>query len=371
MENEKVIIKSKNKYKKGLRITLIVNFLLIILDLILCFLFFSKYNEIRGKWFRAESQSPGREKLYPLMNVYGVCKQIGIIAGVILITLLMILLIFYFYIANTKMVITNKQIYGKAVFGKKTIISFDSILAVDTIGFKGLAVETFLGKIKFRGISNRRDIGKVLNILIQRKSPVSAMIQRHKPENVMIQDQSRENVTNQKSNVEIIMKTQTAKGADLMERYKKLTLLVFIFQVVVLICSFMPFIYEKNMNMEMATTIVSKSSDVNFYVSFGYRLLNIMDLGAFVFMFANCIFTFFRCVYANSFNHIFFKLISMIALLSIIAHAVIGKFGKQFYSRRGQCCKMFLTFNWLFYIFIGLQIAITVLNIIEIVKIKK
>lgn len=176
MENEKIIIQSKNSYRKGLRVLLILNLLIIVVYLILYFMFFSHYEEIHERWLR--SQSLEQERLYPIMNTYKVCIYIGTIAMIILV----IVLIFYFYIAKTKMIITNRRVYGKAIFGTKVSIPLSSISAVEIIRFKGLAVATSSGKIMFRGISNRDDMHKVLSILVQRQKPNNTAIQRNNTE---------------------------------------------------------------------------------------------------------------------------------------------------------------------------------------------
>lgn len=82
-----------------------------------------------------------------------------------------LLIIFYFYISKMKLIVTDKRVYGKAAFGKQVDLPLDSISAVGTSLFGGIAVATSSGTIKFLGISNRDKIHKVIRkLLIERQS---------------------------------------------------------------------------------------------------------------------------------------------------------------------------------------------------------
>jgi hypothetical protein len=64
---------------------------------------------------------------------------------------------FVFYHATNKitLTITDKRVYGTALFGKRVDLPFDMISAVGTSIFKGIAVATSSGTIKFAFMENR------------------------------------------------------------------------------------------------------------------------------------------------------------------------------------------------------------------------
>ena len=70
-----------------------------------------------------------------------------------------------------QLVVTDKRVYGRTAFGKQVDLPLDSISAVGTSMFKGIAVATSSGRIKFLGISNRDDIHKVISqLLVERQN---------------------------------------------------------------------------------------------------------------------------------------------------------------------------------------------------------
>lgn len=64
---------------------------------------------------------------------------------------------FLFYKAGSSVSLTvsDKRVYGTAVFGKRVDLPFDMISAVGTSAFKGIAVATSSGAIKFIMMENR------------------------------------------------------------------------------------------------------------------------------------------------------------------------------------------------------------------------
>lgn len=88
---------------------------------------------------------------------------IGLVVGAFL-------FVFTALIARTKLTVTDKRVYGTAAFGQRIDLPLDSVSAVGLSMFKGIAVGTSSGKIRFLGISNREDIHKtVSDLLIQRQ----------------------------------------------------------------------------------------------------------------------------------------------------------------------------------------------------------
>ncbi len=78
-------------------------------------------------------------------------------------------------VAKCQIHVTDKRIYGTAAFGKRVDLPLDSVSAVGTSLFKGIAVATSSGRISFWAIQNRNDIHSALsNLLIERQSKTSA-----------------------------------------------------------------------------------------------------------------------------------------------------------------------------------------------------
>lgn len=101
-------------------------------------------------------------------------KQLGvIISGVITACLLIICIvaasIVYNGLSKILIVVTDKRVYGKAMFGKQVDLPLDSISALGMGMFSSIAVATSSGKITFWGISNRDEIHKAISGLLQNR----------------------------------------------------------------------------------------------------------------------------------------------------------------------------------------------------------
>ena len=73
-------------------------------------------------------------------------------------------------LSSYSITVTNKRVFGKTKFGKRVDLPIDSISAIAMSAFKGIAVATSSGKIKFGFIKNRDEIHKVIsNLLIERQ----------------------------------------------------------------------------------------------------------------------------------------------------------------------------------------------------------
>lgn len=80
-------------------------------------------------------------------------------------------LIFYLAVAKTDLTVTNKRVYGKSIFGKRVDLPLDMISAVGTSIFKGVAVSTASGSIKFLMVKNRDEIhAEISKLLLDRQS---------------------------------------------------------------------------------------------------------------------------------------------------------------------------------------------------------
>ena len=70
------------------------------------------------------------------------------------------------WLKSYNIVVTDKRIYGKTSWGKHVDLPVDSVSAISTNIFKGIAVATSSGKIAFNFIRNREDIYSAINNLI-------------------------------------------------------------------------------------------------------------------------------------------------------------------------------------------------------------
>ena len=98
-----------------------------------------------------------------------VCMFLG---GIVLIAGAVILLL---YIGNCEIAVSNVRVYGKAAFGKRVDLPVDSISAIATTMFSGIAVATSSGRVCFLGLKNAAEIHRVLSGLIIKRqfTPVS------------------------------------------------------------------------------------------------------------------------------------------------------------------------------------------------------
>lgn len=75
----------------------------------------------------------------------------------------------FLYLSRCEMVVTDKRIYGKAAFGKRVDLPLDSISAVATSAFNGIAVSTSSGRIMFLCMSNKEDLYKSISGLLMER----------------------------------------------------------------------------------------------------------------------------------------------------------------------------------------------------------
>lgn len=82
-----------------------------------------------------------------------------------------IAIIFYFSLSKISLTVTNKRVYGTAIFGKRVDLPIDMISAAGTCLFKGIEVSTASGKIKFLMIKNAEEIHSTISkLLINRQN---------------------------------------------------------------------------------------------------------------------------------------------------------------------------------------------------------
>lgn len=75
-------------------------------------------------------------------------------------------LLAYAWLHSFSISVTDKRIFGKASFGKQVELPVDSVSAVSTGAFKGIAVATSSGRISFLLIKNRDEIHEAISQLL-------------------------------------------------------------------------------------------------------------------------------------------------------------------------------------------------------------
>ena len=92
----------------------------------------------------------------------------------------------YFAYSKIEMTVTDKRVYGRAIFGKRVDLPLDSVSAVGTNLLKGVDVSTSSGSIKFICIMNCDQIHhEISKLLIERQNtkkeekPNTPVVQEH------------------------------------------------------------------------------------------------------------------------------------------------------------------------------------------------
>ena len=80
-------------------------------------------------------------------------------------------IIFYVAMSKVSITVSDKRVYGIALFGKRVDIPLDSISAVGTSILNGIAITSASGAIKFALIKNRDEIHDTISkLLIERQN---------------------------------------------------------------------------------------------------------------------------------------------------------------------------------------------------------
>lgn len=79
---------------------------------------------------------------------------------------LAIAVIIFFCLSKVDIVVTDKRVYGQALFGKRVDLPIDTISAVGTSFLKGIDVGTSAGRIHFKGIDNNNEIHAEISKLL-------------------------------------------------------------------------------------------------------------------------------------------------------------------------------------------------------------
>lgn len=182
---EKVIIKSQRAGTVLKAITLLL-VALTILSIILRFVaapslskqadVFYDQHYVQGKLYwdpssRMWDNAENEKKYYAIWDRYGIYRWYSVYVLYGSAPLMVIFLILYWYASKMEITVTDKRVYGKSGFDKRVDLPLDSISAVATGAFKGLAVASSSGKIKFMGIKNRDEIHEIIrDLLLKRQS---------------------------------------------------------------------------------------------------------------------------------------------------------------------------------------------------------
>lgn len=148
---EKIIVKSK---KSNILLTSVLIFLIIGVMPIVCYYSYLNITEHWGLFFffRYFLRYPN--------DILGEPVFISFPIGTVL------ALLFFFSMNKTDLTVTDKRVYGKASWGRRVDLPLDSISAVGTSAFKGIAVASSSGKIKIKGIKNRDEIHEAISKLL-------------------------------------------------------------------------------------------------------------------------------------------------------------------------------------------------------------
>ena len=111
-----------------------------------------------------------------------------------LLPFVVIALIFYFMNRKVSLTVTDKRVYGTAAFGKRVDLPLDKISAVGTSAFKGIAVTSASGaikfsmiKIKFSMIKNNDEMHHAISQLLMERQdesnkPIETVVKQEIPQ---------------------------------------------------------------------------------------------------------------------------------------------------------------------------------------------
>ena len=118
--------------------------------------------------------------------IQGTVKSDGALPFVWLVVPVFALIAFLLYKGWSKIELTvsDKRVYGCAAFGKRVDLPLDSISAVGTSAFNGIAITTASGAIKFSMMENCEEIhSAVSKLLVERQGKsVSTTIKQEGPQ---------------------------------------------------------------------------------------------------------------------------------------------------------------------------------------------
>ena len=96
-------------------------------------------------------------------------------------TLIILIVILYFWLRSYSLTVTDKRVYGKTAFGKQVDLPLDSISAIGTSALKGVSVGTSSGKIKFILIKNQAEMHSVMGNLLKERQEKNQIATKETP----------------------------------------------------------------------------------------------------------------------------------------------------------------------------------------------
>ena len=99
-----------------------------------------------------------------------------------LLPLVVIGTLIYVITSKIELIVTDKRVYGTAIFSKRVDLPLDMISAVGTSAFKGIAVTTSSGAIKFVFVKNCDEIHKEISKLLLKRQTEKKPAQEIKQE---------------------------------------------------------------------------------------------------------------------------------------------------------------------------------------------
>ena len=190
--NEKVLIKSECYNVKKLLIALIILGVIFALIIVIGEMIerSNEYDYARSKWELHQERGYCYKKgdsdqcwycRYPSKKVTYLFDfldyfYLWIFSLPIFASFTIIGVLIYFALRSYELVVTDKRVYGRVAWGKQVDLPADSITATATLKlFRGIAVSTASGRIKFLLIKNAKEIYKVLNeLIIARQDKIAA-----------------------------------------------------------------------------------------------------------------------------------------------------------------------------------------------------
>jgi len=92
-----------------------------------------------------------------------------IIISLMPLTLIILIVLLYFWLRSYSLTVTDKRVYGQTAFGKRVDLPIDSVSAVGTSALKGISVGTSSGKISFKLIKNQVEMHSVISNLLKER----------------------------------------------------------------------------------------------------------------------------------------------------------------------------------------------------------
>ena len=176
---EKIIIKSDRYSVKKIFFGFLITSVLVGLILLLLFCWMDDFSELMEEHYDEYCTeygwgwSGGCDRSAFVCALDNLLFNGDLVWAIVFIPPMLILLVGVIFILLSKsmeIVVTDKRVYGKTYFGRVVDLPLDSVSAVGSKWFKGIAVATSSGKIAFLLIKNAREIHEeIRKLLIERQ----------------------------------------------------------------------------------------------------------------------------------------------------------------------------------------------------------